>query len=290
MPELPEVETTVRELEKKILNRKIVSVFIESPSLIKRPSLSIFKKEIIGKKIIKVWRKGKNVLINLYPQKILLIHQKLTGHLLIGKWKKEDKKWIPVSENPYLKEGVNLFLRILFLLDNGEFLALSDLRKFAKIELWNERELLESKEFKEIGPDALSVSFEEFKERLRKKAKKPIKEVLMDQSVISGIGNIYSDEILWRAKIHPLKKIEKFSEKDFKNVFLIMKELLKKAIILKGESISDYRTPSGEKGEFDKERKVYRREKEKCYRCHHPIERIKIKSRSSYFCPFCQKL
>jgi len=290
MPELPEVETTVRELEKKILNKKIVNVFIESPSLIKRPSFSIFKKEIIGKKIIKVWRKGKNILINLYPEKILLIHQKLTGHLLIGKWKKKGEKWIPVSENPYLKEGVNLFLRILFLLDNGEFLALSDLRKFAKIELWNEKDFLESKEFKEIGPDALSVSFEEFKERLRKKAKKPIKEVLMDQSVISGIGNIYSDEILWRAKIHPLKKIEKLSEKDLKNVFLIMKKLLKKAIVLKGESISDYRRPSGEKGEFDKERKVYRREKEKCSRCSHSIGRIKIKSRSSYFCPFCQKL
>jgi len=290
MPELPEVETTVRELEKKIQNKKILDVFIESPSLIKKPPLSVFKKEIVGKKIVKIWRKGKNILINLSSQKILLIHQKLTGHLLLGKWKKENKKWVPLSDNPYLKENVNLFLRVLFLLDNGDFLALSDLRKFAKIELWDEKELLKSEEFKKIGPDALEISFEEFKEGLRKKRKKPIKEVLMDQSVIAGIGNIYSDEILWRSKIHPLKKIEKLSERDLKKIFFVMKEVLKKAIVLKGESISDYRTPSGKKGNFDQERKVYRRKGEKCYRCKGIIKRIKIKSRGSYFCPSCQKI
>ncbi|MGB9598268.1 MAG: bifunctional DNA-formamidopyrimidine glycosylase/DNA-(apurinic or apyrimidinic site) lyase [Minisyncoccales bacterium] len=290
MPELPEVETTVNELKEKITSRTIRGLFIESPSLIKRPRPEIFKKEVLGKKIKKIWRKGKNILFELSREKILLIHQKLSGHLLVGKWKKERGKWISLAENPSLKENINLFLRVIFLLDNKEMLALSDLRKFAKLELWDKKELLQSETFKKIGPDALKISFEEFEKRLLEKRKRPIKEVLMNQEVIAGIGNIYSDEILWRAKIHPLKKIEKLSKKELKEIFLKMKKVLKKAILLKGESISDYRRPSGEKGYFDQERKVYRREKEKCYSCSNLIKRIKLGSRSSYFCPSCQKL
>jgi formamidopyrimidine-DNA glycosylase len=112
----------------------------------------------------------------------------------------------------------------------------------------------------------------------------------MDQNVISGIGNIYSDEILWQAKIHPFKDISKLSEEELKEIYLAMKEILKKAIAAKGESISDFRRITGEKGGFDPLRKVYRREGEKCPRCGTIIKRIKIGGRSAHFCPTCQKL
>lgn len=294
MPELPEVETIVRGLKKVILNRKIEDVWTDFKKMIKKPAdFEEFKKEIIGKKIKKVWRRGKNIIINLNQKlknksekSILLIHQKLTGHFLIGNWKFEDGNWIPLTNGP-LKEPVNRFLHLIFWLDNSKMLALSDLRKFAKIELLSKEEL--EKKLKELGPEPLekNFTFEKFKQILPKKGK--IKKILMDQKKIAGIGNIYSDEILWRAKIHPLKDVSKLNEKELKLIFKTIKEVLKRAIELGGESISDFRNIFGKKGFFDKERKVYQREGEKCNRCGAFIKRIKISERSAYFCPFCQK-
>ena len=112
----------------------------------------------------------------------------------------------------------------------------------------------------------------------------------MDQKIIVGIGNIYSDEILWRAKIHPFKKTNLLKEKQIKEIYKYIKIVLKKAIELKGESFSDYRTPEGKKGFFDKERKAYQRTGEKCSRCGEKIIRKKIGARSAHFCPKCQKI
>ena len=112
----------------------------------------------------------------------------------------------------------------------------------------------------------------------------------MDQKVIAGIGNIYSDEILWRAKVHPLRPVPSLKERELKKIYKEIKEVLKKAILLGGESISDSRKLSGEKGGFDKERKVYRREGKRCPRCGGIIKKLKIGARSAYFCPKCQKI
>ena len=112
----------------------------------------------------------------------------------------------------------------------------------------------------------------------------------MDQKIIAGIGNIYSDEILFRAKVHIEKRTDELKEKDLRKIYKYIKEVLKEAISLGGESISDYRRPNGSKGGFDLKRKVYRREGEPCFVCKTPIKRIKIGQRSSYFCPKCQKL
>lgn len=288
MPELPEVETTVRDLKKEILGKKILDIWTDSKKLIKMP-FEKFKKEIKGRKIENIWRRGKNIIFDLDFEKFLLIHQKLTGHLLLGKWKIEKGKPMTLIKGA-LEDPVNQFIHIIFYLSDKRQLALSDLRKFAKVELLEKKEL--EKELKKLGPEPLEkdFTFEKFKEVLGKKKKGKIKEALMDQKVIAGIGNIYSDEILWKAKIHPLKDIKKLKEKDLKRIYLSMKEILKKAIELGGESISDYRRVSGEKGYFDKERKVYRREGEKCLLCGSKIKRIKLKGRSSYFCPSCQKI
>jgi len=290
MPELPEVEITVLDLNKKVLGRTFVDVWTDFKKMIKKSeSFEQFKKEIKGKKIQRIWRRGKNILLDLSDNKTLLIHQKLTGHLLIGNWKLEIGNWKPLKVGP-LQEKVNTYIHLMFWLDNGQMLALSDLRKFAKIELLDQKNL--KKELSSLGPEPLEkeFTFEKFKESLKRKKKGKIKQVLMAQEIIAGIGNIYSDEILWEAKIHPFKDVSKLNESEFKNIYQAIKEILPKAIRLGGESISDFRRISGERGYFDKERKVYRREGEKCSRCGTIIKRIKLTNRSTYFCPTCQKL
>ena len=292
MPELPEVETTVRDLKKKVLKRTFVDVWTDFEKMIKKPnSFEEFRKAIIGGKILDIRRRGKNVLFDLSKNKILLIHQKLTGHFLFGYWILDDGYRRSKIKGP-LEERINTYIHLLFTLDNGQMLALSDLRKFAKVELWDKSDLENSKEFKNLGPEPLakSFTFEKFKETLAKSRKGKIKQVLMDQTIIAGIGNIYADEILWAAKIHPFKEVSKLKELELKEVYRAMKEILPKAIELGGESISDFRRISGEKGGFDPLRKVYRREGEKCSRCGTIIKRVKLAGRSAHFCPTCQKI
>jgi formamidopyrimidine-DNA glycosylase len=272
MPELPEVETTVRGLQ-KVLNRTFVDFWTDSKKLIKKPSLERFKKELKNKKIKKVWRRGKNIIFNLSDNYSLLVHQKLTGHLLYGNWK---------------KDKVNTYIHIKFLLDNGKVLALSDLRKFAKIELLKTNSLL--KELTSLGPEPLEkeFTFKKFKQ-IVKNRKIKIKQILMDQKLIAGIGNIYSDEILWRAKIHPLRQGAKLQEKELREIYKYIRPVLKQAIKLKGTSISDYRNIKGEEGQFRKLIKVYQKKGQECPRCKTEIKREKIGSRSTHFCPQCQK-
>jgi formamidopyrimidine-DNA glycosylase len=291
MPELPEVETTVRDLKKTVLGRIFFDVWTDAKKMIKKPKkFGDFKKELIGKEILDVKRRGKNILFFLSSGKILLIHQKLTGHLLFGIWKKEGGIWKSEIEGPLKEDPMNGFLHLIFFFKDGWQLALSDLRKFAKVEILTKEEL--EKELSALGPEPLEedFTFEKFKERILKKKKGKIKQVLMDQEVIAGIGNIYSDEILWKAKIHPFKRVGKLSEEELKKIYKAMREILPRAIEVGGESISDYRRPSGEKGGFDLLRKVYRREGEKCFRCGAKIKRVKLGQRSAHFCPVCQKL
>ena len=178
----------------------------------------------------------------------------------------------------------------MFQLSGGKMLAFSDLRKFGKVELWRTEELINSKEIKKLGPEPLekSFTFKIFKKVLENKKGK-IKQVLMDQGIIAGIGNIYSSEILWEAKINPFKKASELSGEELKKVYRAVQKILKKAIKAKGESFSDFRRIFGEKGGFDPLRKVYGREGKSCSRCRAKIEKVKIGSRSAYYCPVCQK-
>lgn len=290
MPELPEVETTIRGLNKKVLNRTFVDVWTDSPKIIKKPkTFEQFKKEIKDKKIIKIWRRAKNIIFDLSDGYSLLVHQKMTGHLLIGKWKLENGDWKPLSKGP-LQDPFNRYIHLMFWLSDDLMMALSDLRKFAKVELQKTEELLNSKEFKELGLEPLDkdFTFEKFKEVLQGREGK-IKQILIDQNIIAGIGNIYSSEALWRAKIHPEKNVAKLSQQELKNLYQAVKKVLELGIKLGGESFSDYRRPNGSKGGFDRERKVYQRENQKCFRCGTKIKRLKISQRSAFFCPACQK-
>lgn len=267
MPELPEVQTTINGLMSKVLNRTFVDVWSDCYKI-------SWKNKIKGKKILKVWRRAKNIIFELSAGLSLLVHQKMTGHLLTGKWK----------DDPY-----NRFVHLILFLDDGNKIALSDVRKFAKVELWETKKL--EKELEKLGPEPLdkSFTFEKFKGALKNK-KGRVKQVIMDQGVVAGIGNIYSSEALWEAKIHPGKSIAKLNEKELKSLYRAIKKVLELGIKLGGESFSDYRKPDGTKGNFDARRKAYRREGQKCKRCDAKIKRIRVGQRSAFFCPVCQKL
>jgi formamidopyrimidine-DNA glycosylase len=291
MPELPEVETTVRDLKKKVLGRTFVDSWTDFPKNIKKPkNFRDFAAGIKNRKILDAGRRAKNILIYLSGGKIMLIHQKMTGHLLLGKWKKENNRWLPLAEGPISQDPRNGFLHLILFLDDGCQLALSDMRKFAKIELWDKASLENSEYFKTLGPEPLEKDFtlKKFREILPHKGK--IKQILMDQTVISGIGNIYADEILWASGIRPERDVSSLNPAEIKKIHLSIKEILLKSIRLKGDSFSDYRLLSGEKGGYQNVQNVYRREKKLCPRGDKGvIQRIKIGGRSAHFCPKCQK-
>jgi len=289
MPELPEVETTVNGLRSKVLKRTFVDVWSDWKKLVKKPqNFDVFTKELKGKKILRVWRRAKNVVLDLSDGYSLLIHQKMAGHLMVGRWILQKEKWAAKVPGP-LEEKINLFIHLLLKLDDGTMIALSDYRKFAKAELWKTKELEE--EFKKLGPEPLekSFTFQKFKERFKNKRGK-IKIVIMDPLIIAGVGNIYASEALWWAKIHPVKDVSKLSDKELKLLYEAIKKVLIKGVELGGESFADYRNIEGEKGHFDDERRAYKREKQPCYRCKTPIQRLKFGGRSAFFCPTCQKL
>jgi formamidopyrimidine-DNA glycosylase len=290
MPELPEVETIVRDLDREVRNRTFLDVWTDSKNLIKRDDFQTFKKKLTGKKIVKVRRRAKNVLFDLSGDYILLIHQKISGHLLLGKWKLKNGKWVSEEKGPFCLDPMNGYLRIIFFLDDGRQLALSDLRKFAKVELWKKEELEKSKEYKSFGPEPLEKCFTFVKfEKLFEKKKGKIKQVLMDQNFIAGIGNIYASEILFDAKIHPEEDASKLDKEDLKRIYKAIKKILSKSIELKGDSFSDFRTIYGEKGKTQDFVKVYQKEGKKCPRCGGIVKRIKQGGRSSFFCPKCQR-
>ncbi len=256
MPELPEVQTTVNGLNKKVLNRTFVDVRSDWKKIVKKPNdFENFRKELKGKKIKKIWRRAKNIIFDLSENYSLLVHQKMTGHLLVGKWSRQGRDpavvgetWKPQDKKSPLNDPYNRFLHLIFFLDNGLMMALSDARKFAKVELWKTDDLLSSKEFKNLGPEPLekSFSFEKFEESFKNKNGR-VKQVIMDQNVIAGIGNIYASEALWVAKIHPEKKVAKLSEKELKSLYQAIKKVLTTAVKLGGESFSDYRKTDGTK-------------------------------------------
>lgn len=283
MPELPEVETTVRGLNEKVLKRTFVDVWTDTEKIVKNLKFLEFKKQIKGKRVEKIWRRGKNIIIELSGDKVMLVHQKMTGHFLYGKWERKGNKWI-MPEKGSLSDPWNRFLRLVFYLDNGDMLALSDLRKFAKIELYDQKDFEKALD---LGPEPLEVSFSEFK-TLFLKTKRKIKQALLDQTIIVGIGNIYADEILWKAKVSPFKPANELTNFELKRIFQNMKDILKKAIELKGTSTSDYRDVLGERGGFGNILKVYRKTGEKCFRCKTKIKREKVGMRSTHFCPECQ--
>lgn len=281
MPELPEVETTTRGLKKEVLGRTILDVWTDLRTKDKRKHDTVanpkffkfFKKSVLGAKITQAERRAKNILIHLSNGKTILVHMKMTGRLLV--------------------KNFDGFVHVLFKLSGGKELAFSDPRKFGKITLLDRSALTISKHLSGLGPEPLDQNFtkEVLAERLSKKKTGKIKSVLMDPSIIAGIGNIYSDEILWNAGIHPKRPAGLLNESELKGVWSATKKLLSKGIDFGGDSMSDYVNIYGEKGAFQMHHQAYKRKGAKCMKknCRGVIIREIIGGRSAHFCDTHQK-
>lgn len=301
MPELPEVQTIVDDLNKKIKGYRIVGFWTDWRKAIK-PSLIKFKREIVGCRTKNVKRRGKNILVYLdtenakcrdatcrvSTEKVMLIHLKMTGHLLI---KIPNYKSQITKNNDYFSEKVNQYIHHIWTLQKGETkktLEFSDLRKFGKIELLKNHEV--DKSLNKLGIEPLDKEFtkEKLAEILEKKQKSIIRNVLLNQNLIAGIGNIYVSEILFETGISPERLAGKINKKEIEKLYKNIKKVLQKAIKLRGTSDSDYRDTAGAPGGFQKVLKVYNRERRGCKKCGNEIQRKKINQRSAYFCDNCQ--
>src|SRR3989344_2292902 len=301
MPELPEVETTTRGLRKCLPGLVVRDVWSDyhkktahghKQHIKNRKYFDNFKKQIVGKKIKDIGRRGKNILILLENGVSILTHMKMTGHYLYGdySYEKKDDRWV-TRDKGYLSDPYNSFIHLIFKLSNNKFLALSDVRKFAKVIILD-ADVKNHPDISILGPDPLTknFSFKMFKDRILL-GRGPTKSVLMNQKIISGIGNIYSDEILSRSCVHPESVTKNIPDQILKKTFTEMKKILREAIKVGGDSTSDYRKITGEKGGFQKHHKVYRRKGEKClYKgCRGVVERKVIRGRSAHFCNKHQK-
>lgn len=275
MPELPEVQTIVSDLNYAILHQKIVSFESTFSKAIKDVTLATFKKKIIGSTIIAIERIGKNILINLDNRITILVHLKMTGQLI-------------TRDTRYKIQDTNKHLHHCFILEKGS-LCFYDIRKFGTLTLISTEKIGEK--FSKLGVDPLSRSFnrEKLKGLLGKSRTKNIKMAIMDQRLIAGIGNIYASEILFDAKISPHKKSDSLSSEQISSLYRSIKTILKKAVLMRGTSVSDYRDASGKKGRFQKVLRVYKKNGQKCQACGTIIEKIVIGQRSTFYCPNCQK-
>jgi formamidopyrimidine-DNA glycosylase len=261
VPELPEVETVIRSVAPHVLGQAIKHAEMFS-ARVTRGGLARTAAALRGTVITKVWRRGKQIFFDL-DRGVLYIHLGMTGKLL---WEASRGK----------------YTRAVFYLENG-ILLYDDVRQFGRVEYF--RQMPESLE--QVGPDALGIGFDEFYERLRRRGGS-IKPLLLNQTFICGVGNIYADEALFAACIHPRTSAQRISRNRARELHGCIVEVLRAAIEHRGSSISDYVDTSGNRGSFQNLHSVYGREGKPCLRCGTSIRRIVLGQRGTHYCPRCQ--
>lgn len=266
MPELPEVETIKRQLEKSVLGKTITDIIVNKSKVIKQPSLGVFKKDLKGSKIKRIIRKAKVLILELSSGKSLVIHLRMTGQLI------------------YPGDGKQS--RVTFKLSNKKFLDYNDRRMLGELRLLDDWRTL--KFIRELGPEPFELTEQSFSKMLSTKTTK-IKSLLLDQTFISGVGNIYAAEALFKAKINPHRSASSLLTKEKKDLLINIICILKDAIKHKGSSVDQYVTATGQKGSYARFHQVYDREGEPCFECKTPIQRIALGGRGTYFCGRCQK-
>ncbi|HHW40000.1 MAG TPA: DNA-formamidopyrimidine glycosylase [Syntrophomonadaceae bacterium] len=274
MPELPEVETILRTLKPKVLGRTIERVEVLLNKVIREPDAEQFVKDTSGRALIGVERRGKYLLFKLTGSLVMVVHLRMTGRLL------------------YVAPDLprDQYTHVVFYLDNGKELRFHDMRRFGTIDLIPAGRLKTFHSLNKLGPDALdpSLTRDVFKKRLKGRTGQ-IKKILLDQTFITGIGNIYANEILWKARIHPERSAASLTPRDLGRLYHAMREVLMTAIDHRGTTIRDYVDGEGKPGSFQELLAVHGRENQPCPLCGNSIVRVKNGGRSAYFCPSCQK-
>ncbi|MEI8104038.1 MAG: DNA-formamidopyrimidine glycosylase [Candidatus Moraniibacteriota bacterium] len=325
MPELPEVQTVVSQLAAKVVGLTVVDFRSEWAKAV-RPSLALFRESIIGEKIIGVRRFGKHIVIDMESisekftdgegwkegvfqqsggrqfgrggsarqgkipsfttktQFSIIIHLKMTGHLLVKTTENENA--VAFRDDPY-----NGHIRHVIALSEGTRIEFSDMRKFGWLEVGLTSEVEKLKSIRELGVDALSEKFtaQYFRQVLEKKSKQTIGALLLEQKLIAGIGNIYRNEALFRAKVLPMRRAATLKTPEIRRLHQSIRTVLIEAVALRGMSDGDFRDTSGQMGEFEENAFVYGRENLLCKKCGTIIVRAKLGQRSVFFCPQCQQ-
>ena len=268
MPELPEVETIKNEIAPYVTGRTITGIDLFWENMVRQPSVAEFLKRIAGKKITGLGRRGKYLLVNLAGGETLIIHLRMTGSL----WQ---------TPPP---EGLK-FVRAIIHLDNGTGIYFRDPRKFGRMWLVKDKDSVTG----ELGPEPLEKSFtvNTCSTRL-KRHHIPVKAALLDQGILAGVGNMYADEALFSAKIHPMRPADSLTTGEMKRLHKAICDVLLAGIGNKGASIENYYRPDGSKGSAHTEFKVAHRRDTLCPRCSTPIQYLKVRGRGTYYCPKCQ--
>ncbi len=303
MPELPEVEYTARQLRATVVGATIREACVFWERSIQHPAVSDFKAAIAGQRIESVRRRGKLLLLDLRADLFLSIHRRMTGNFLLlpSEWtidtslrEQDSASWNTKGPTFHLNTTVSAdhshetrYCRVCFIFEDGRCLLFTDPRKFGRIELWPRSQ--ENEALAGLGPEPLSEMFtlEGFSAALAGK-KTAIKQVLLDQEVVAGIGNIYADEALFYACIHPARRASSLTAQELHLLHEGIVNVLTLGIKHGGTSFSNYRDLWGEAGENFNHVRVYRQEGKPCQRCGCTIERMVIAQRSSHYCPTCQ--
>lgn len=272
MPELPEVETVVRDLNAAGLpGCSIVGCVIPTPNIIAQPTAQAFRKQVVGAELKTAQRRGKYILLPLLDGRWLIVHLRMAGRLLLGSCEREDRH-----------DHVSM------LLSDGRFLRYRDPRKFGRIWLCADPEEIVGK----LGPEPLEIRSPAFKKLLRGRRSR-IKALLLDQHVLAGLGNIYVDEALWRARIHPVRLAADLSDQEQAALLKAIRNVLRKGIRNLGTSLghgqSNFKAPRGEAGRNAEQLHVYGQTGLPCTACGTQIEKIKVAGRGTHICPKCQK-
>lgn len=273
MPELPEVETVAADLRQQLIGRRFLSAHIVWPRTLAAPDPLTCSGRLAGRAVVDVGRRGKYLLIHLDSAETLIIHLRMTGRLAVVA--------------PGDPELATPHVRAWFELADGAVLAFNDPRKFGRIWLVADVEEVTGK----LGPEPLDWTFtaEALAERLRKR-RQAIKALLLDQTVVAGVGNIYADEALFLAGVHPLRSGASLTQDEIGRLHGAIRQVLAESIAQRGTMLRDYRTPYGADGAYKNHLRVYGQPGRPCPRCGTPIERSRVAQRSSHFCPQCQPM
>lgn len=269
MPELPEVETTVRALREPLVGRRFTEVRSYWPRHLATPDLPALQRRIHGRQVQRIWRRGKYLVFDLSDGETLIIHLKMSGHLSV----------VAADAPPHQH------VRTIFGLDNGQELRFRDQRKWGRVYLVADPDSV----LGALGPEPLAESFtpQRLAERLGRR-RRQLKPLLLDQSVVAGIGNIYADEALFSAGIHPARRADTLTTAEIAALHAGIQRALRLGIEREGASIDLYTKPDGTRGDMQNAVNVFRRTGQPCYTCGTAIERLVLGGRSTHVCPHCQ--
>lgn len=302
MPELPEVETIKRGLERFLLNKKIVQVKIGTEKSFVGP-----KELVEGQKIVGLRRRGKALLVDLSGGVTLMVHLRMTGQLIyrtlgaengadilaVAKRQQLGDEQSFAGGHPtdaFFTELPNKQTRVEIKLQDGT-LFFNDQRKFGFIKVLETREVEDEAFIKKLAPEPWQMKAEEFYQRLQRHKNALIKAVILDQGVIAGLGNIYADEALFMAKIHPARRAGSLSKEEAKELLMAARRVMEKSIKSGGSTMATYVRADGTKGDYlEKFAQVFRREGQLCLVCGAEIEKLRVAGRGTHICPVCQKI